>query len=178
MSSSRPYIGGQAVLEGVMMRAPKSFAVVVRRSDGSLMVRERAMRTKAGGVARWPLVRGVASVVESLKLGSEALRFSVDQMSEDLSRDAAANHGSGGLGVLAAFGLSLFAMATRDDGDLPPPSRTDHAAAGHGDVRRPGIDHAAARAADVPSPRVVAAALDPCALRLRGAESVAGDRPA
>src|ERR1700732_1776992 len=102
LSSSRPYIGGQAVLEGVMMRAPKSFAVVVRRSDGSLRVRERAMTGGAGGAARWPLRRGGASVVESLRLGSEALRFSVDQMSEDLSRGEAANKGSGGLGLLGA----------------------------------------------------------------------------
>ena len=36
---TRPYIGGQAVLEGVMMRSPTSFAVVVRRADGSLHVR-------------------------------------------------------------------------------------------------------------------------------------------
>jgi len=89
--ASRPYIGGQAVLEGVMMRAPTSFAVVVRRRDGSLQVRERAMVDGRRGVARWPFVRGVASLVESLRLGSEALRFS-------------------------AFGLSLLSMATADDG--------------------------------------------------------------
>jgi uncharacterized protein YqhQ len=99
------------------MRAPKSFAVVVRRSDGSLRVRERAMTAGAGGVARWPLVRGIASVVESLRLGSEALRFSVDQLSEDMSRCEAANQGGTGLGVLGAFGLSLFAMTTRGDGE-------------------------------------------------------------
>jgi uncharacterized protein YqhQ len=143
-SSLRPYIGGQAVLEGVMMRAPKSFAVVVRRSDGSLRVRERAMTAKAGVVGRWPLVRGVSSVVESLKLGSEALRFSVDQMSEDMSRDEATNRGSPGLGVLAAFGLSLFAMATRDDGDRPPSSLGDHAAAGAANV--PSVGGASNRA--------------------------------
>src|SRR5258708_3449941 len=84
-SPPRPYIGGQAVLEGGMMRAPKSFAVVVRRADGSLRVRERAMPPESGGIRRWPLLRGVASVVESLKLGSEALRFSAEQMQQDLS---------------------------------------------------------------------------------------------
>jgi uncharacterized protein YqhQ len=113
-SPSRPYIGGQAVLEGVMMRAPKSFAVVVRRSDGSLRVRERSMTETARGVARWPLIRGVVSVVESLKLGSEALRFSVDQMAQDLSLSDAAKRNGTGLGVLGAFGLSLFAMVTGD----------------------------------------------------------------
>src|SRR5271165_4444051 len=116
-SASRPYIGGQAVLEGVMMRAPKSFAVVVRRRDGSLQVRERGMVDGRRGVARWPFVRGVASLVESLRLGSEALRFSADQMEKDWVADEGdkpAKRGSGakGLGVLGAFGLSLVAMAT------------------------------------------------------------------
>ena len=67
----RPYIGGQAVLEGVMMRAPTSLAVVVRRRDGSLHVRERAMPSGRTGAARLPFVRGMASLVESLKLGGE-----------------------------------------------------------------------------------------------------------
>jgi uncharacterized protein YqhQ len=120
----RPYIGGQALLEGVMMRAPKSFAIVVRRSDGSLRVRERAMHEGVRGVARWPLIRGVASVVESLKLGREALRFSVEQLEQDLAaRDAAektaVKAASHGLGILGAFGLALFALATAD-GSGPP----------------------------------------------------------
>jgi uncharacterized protein YqhQ len=122
--ASRPYIGGQAVLEGVMMRAPTSFAVVVRRRDGSLQVRERAMVDGRRGVARWPFVRGVASLVESLRLGSEALRFSADQMEKDWVADEAGQgdkpekRGSGakGLGILGAFGLSLVSMATADDG--------------------------------------------------------------
>src|SRR5580693_4055871 len=93
----RAYIGGQAVLEGVMMRAPKSFAVVVRRRDGSLQVRERAMEDGRVGVARWPLVRGVASLVESLRLGSEALRFSADQVEKDwAAEDAEHKKAAGG----------------------------------------------------------------------------------
>ena len=97
-SAARPYIGGQAVLEGVMMRAPKSFAIVVRRRDGSLLVRERGMLDERRGLAKLPLFRGVASLVESLKLGSEALRFSADQMERDLDaadrEEAAASKGA------------------------------------------------------------------------------------
>ncbi len=118
-AEARPYIGGQAVLEGVMMRAPTSFAVVVRRRDGSLQVRERAMQDGRRGLARWPLVRGVASLVESLRLGSEALRFSAEQLEKDWAADDAARKpaGGAGLGVLGAFGLSLFALATASDGE-------------------------------------------------------------
>ncbi len=104
-----------------MMRAPKSFAIVVRRSDGSLQVRERAMRDGARGIARWPLVRGVASVVESLKLGNEALRFSVEQMEQDLAarpgtQKTPMKTGRPGLGLLSAFGLALFSLVTGDGG--------------------------------------------------------------
>lgn len=114
----RPYIGGQAVLEGVMMRAPTSFAVVVRRRDGSLQVRERGMQDSRRGVARWPFVRGVASLVESLRLGSEALRFSAEQMEKDwLAEEAASRTPPAGVGILGAFGLSLFAMVTGVDGE-------------------------------------------------------------
>jgi uncharacterized protein YqhQ len=127
---SRPYIGGQAVLEGVMMRAPASFAVVVRRRDGSLHVRERAVTEGAAGAARWPFVRGLASLVESLRLGSEALRFSAEKMEEDMSATGARSVGPG-LGLFGAFGLSLFAMATRDDGSASPASSaTKHSSAG------------------------------------------------
>src|SRR6202012_897106 len=105
----------------------KSFAVVVRRRDGSLQVRERAMEDSRQGMARWPLVRGVASLVEALRLGSEALRFSADQMEKDWVADegdpgpksdktAKTGAGSRGLGVLGAFGLSLVSMVTADDG--------------------------------------------------------------
>jgi uncharacterized protein YqhQ len=112
--TSRPYIGGQAVLEGVMMRSPKSFAVVVRRRDGSLVVRERATTDVRRGVARWPFVRGVASLVESLRLGSEALRFSIEQMEADMPGPAATS--GAGLGVLAALGLWVAAVVARGDG--------------------------------------------------------------
>jgi uncharacterized protein YqhQ len=114
MGEARPYIGGQAVLEGVMMRAPTSFAVVVRRRDGSLTVRERAMDARPRGLSRLPLFRGVMSLVESLKLGGEALRFSVEQMEKDFA--------AAGLSVLSAFGLTLFSMVTKDDGADPAPA--------------------------------------------------------
>jgi uncharacterized protein YqhQ len=98
-----------------MMRAPSSFAVVVRRRDGSLTVRERSMQPEGRGWAKWPLLRGVASLVESLRLGSEALRFSAEQMTRDFD-------GPGPSGTLAsalsnafsALGLSTFLLATTE----------------------------------------------------------------
>jgi uncharacterized protein YqhQ len=122
---TRPYIGGQAVLEGVMMRAPTSFAVVVRRRDGSLHVRERAMVDTRKGFAKLPLVRGVASLVESLRLGSEALRFSAEQLERDLEAEEAeaekakakAKKTGIGTNILQSIGYTLF-LLTSADGDV------------------------------------------------------------
>jgi uncharacterized protein YqhQ len=123
--SARPYIGGQAVLEGVMMRAPRSFAIVVRRRDGSLLVRERAMIEGRRGWARLPFARGVASLVESLKLGSEALRFSAEQFEKDLANEGPAPKSPG---VLSAIGVALLSLITAEPGNeadeaphSPPP---------------------------------------------------------
>lgn len=123
-----PYIGGQAVLEGVMMRSPTSFAVVVRRRDGSLHVREKQMTDARKGAARLPLIRGVASLVESLRLGSEALRFSAEQMERDLdaqdreeqaakekAKKAAKSAGTNALMMmLKSIGYTLFLLTTAD----------------------------------------------------------------
>ena len=120
---TRPYIGGQAVLEGVMMRSPTSFAVVVRRRDGSLHVRERGAPDSRKGLARLPLARGIASLVESLRLGGEALRFSAEQMERDLEAEEAAAKGKGAkgagigaglLGALRAIGYTLFLLTAAD----------------------------------------------------------------
>jgi len=115
-------VGGQAVLEGVMMRAPTSFAIVVRRRDGSLHVRERAMADGRTGFQKLPLVRGIASLVESLKLGSESLKFSAELMERDLEAEdekpKAKGVGTSILSALRAIGYTLFLFTTADgDGD-------------------------------------------------------------
>lgn len=82
MSEARPYIGGQAVIEGVMMRSPSGVAVAVRRPDGSLVVREGPVPGSSSAWRKWPLVRGVHTLVESMSLGYRALQFSADQQME------------------------------------------------------------------------------------------------
>ena len=78
-------VGGQAVLEGVMMRAPGALTIVCRRqSNGELVVRERSVPSPTSGPATWPLVRGAAVLVSSLRLGSRALRWSAEVLEKDL----------------------------------------------------------------------------------------------
>ena len=121
------------------MRSPTSFAVVVRRRDGSLHVRERAMVDGRKGAAKLPFVRGVASLVESLKLGSEALRFSAEQMERDLDAEEAADaakkaktsaNKAGGVGtsllsVLRAIGYTLFLLVSADGDASSTPAKTE-----------------------------------------------------
>src|SRR5687768_14882213 len=126
---ARPYIGGQALIEGVMMRSPHAFAAIARRKDGSLVVRERGMPDLRKGPRAWPIVRGMMSLVEALKLGSEALRFSAEIFERDLEAEEAAKAAAGGSAatvkaevkkpsVLAALSLPILALLTAEPDDL------------------------------------------------------------
>jgi uncharacterized protein YqhQ len=74
-------VGGQAVIEGVMMRSPSRVAVAVRRSDGSIAVMERPFQSVTARFKPlgWPIVRGAVSLFEALYLGISALNWSADE---------------------------------------------------------------------------------------------------
>jgi uncharacterized protein YqhQ len=74
-------VGGQAVIEGIMMRAPKTFTVVVRRPDGQLSVREDRWYSP---MEKWPLLkkpflRGCVVLYEALFNGIQALTYSAQE---------------------------------------------------------------------------------------------------
>ena len=79
-------VGGQAVIEGVMMRTPYAYAVAVRRADGSMEVKKEGVRrlSELWKPLSWPVVRGFAVLVQSLVLGIRTLNFSFNVASEDL----------------------------------------------------------------------------------------------
>ena len=83
--AAQPLVGGQAVMEGVMMRSPNSFAVAVRRRNGNIVVREDAWRSLSERFTflKWPLLRGATMLIESMYNGISALYFSAAQMMED-----------------------------------------------------------------------------------------------
>ncbi len=102
MSETRPYIGGQALIEGVMMRSPSGLAVAVRRPDGQIVVREGPVAGSTAPWRKWPLVRGVVTLVESMSLGYKALQFSADQqMVAPTAAEIAAEAGTEGLAPAA-----------------------------------------------------------------------------
>ena len=78
-------VGGQAVLEGVMMRAPSAWSVAVRHSDGSIVARrdELARLSERNSLARVPFIRGVLVLWESLSLGYRALSWSAVQATDE-----------------------------------------------------------------------------------------------
>ncbi|MBK7585025.1 MAG: DUF1385 domain-containing protein [Myxococcales bacterium] len=111
-----------------MMRSPHSYAAVVRRRGGALMVREEEMVDPRVGAKAWPLVRGITTLVEALKLGSRCLRFSAEVYEQDLEAEEKAGGArpkSGGPSTLAALSLSIIALVTADPESPPPTSGKD-----------------------------------------------------
>jgi uncharacterized protein YqhQ len=77
-------VGGQAVLEGVMMRGVSTWAVAVRKPDGEIEVSSEPIVSwaKRHRVLRWPVIRGVVALAESLKIGFRALGMSANAQLE------------------------------------------------------------------------------------------------
>ncbi len=105
-SDPRPYIGGQAVIEGVMMRAPGCLSVAVRRPDGSIVVKEGPFQGRFAKSRLWKLpgFRGVATLVESLGIGFRALIFSAEQR---MTEEEKAAEGGQPMGVAILFSVLL-----------------------------------------------------------------------
>ena len=71
-------IGGQALIEGIMMRGPEKDAVVVRTKDGLQVDVKPRKVYKKGSICRWPLIRGVVTFFDSQVAGVKALMQSAD----------------------------------------------------------------------------------------------------
>ncbi len=73
-------IGGQAVMEGVMMRGPKDIAISVRKPDGEIITDIRPVSSvmQKCKILKLPIIRGVVSFFESLIVGTKALMFSAE----------------------------------------------------------------------------------------------------
>ena len=80
----RTSIGGQALIEGVMMRGPKKQAIVVRTADGLVKKVEdiRVLKEKYP-IVGWPIIRGVVNFIASMGNGVRALMYSAELMPED-----------------------------------------------------------------------------------------------
>lgn len=81
----KTYIGGQALIEGVMMRGKNCWAVGVREPNGGLFAQEYPLSKKGNRPAwfSWPLVRGCVALVDSLALGFKALEIAANKAFDD-----------------------------------------------------------------------------------------------
>jgi len=78
--SEKVQVGGQAVIEGVMMRSPEFVTVAVRKPDGNILLKKDRYTswTKRFKVLGFPIIRGGVILIESMVLGIKALNFSGD----------------------------------------------------------------------------------------------------
>ena len=84
-------VGGQAVMEGVMMRTPSAYAIAVRKSDGSIVHTAESL-PKWSDKHKWldiPVLRGGATLIQSMALGIKALNFSASVAHEDMEAQEA-----------------------------------------------------------------------------------------
>jgi len=100
--------GGQAVLEGVMMRGQKAFAIAMRAPDGSIAVHtEKLAEVYRSGITKVPFLRGVILLWDALGLGMRALTISANtQTGEDEKLEGPALYLT--LSLSLAFGIGLF----------------------------------------------------------------------
>jgi uncharacterized protein YqhQ len=82
-------VGGQAVMEGVMMKSPTGVALAVRRADGTIATRYDNWTTKAQKGTFWglPIIRGVVTFIESLITGMNTLTESAKLAGEDIEEE-------------------------------------------------------------------------------------------
>ncbi|UCH10346.1 MAG: DUF1385 domain-containing protein [Fidelibacterota bacterium] len=107
-AQSRILVGGQAVIEGVMMRVPGSYAVAVRNPKGEIQTRYHDF-TSLVERSRWmkpPIVRGVVHLFEALKLGIATLNWSAEVAYPE--ETAGKGSASSVVTTIFAFGLALL----------------------------------------------------------------------
>ncbi len=117
-------VGGQAVIEGVMMRTPHAYAVAVRHADGSIEVKREGVKrlSEYWKPLSWPVIRGFAVLLQSLVLGMRTLNFSFAAAAGDIqpkSGDAPEPKKKGGemlpiavtMLFAASFAVFLFILA-------------------------------------------------------------------
>ena len=81
-------VGGQAVMEGVMMRAPHSYCVAVRRANGEIVTEESPLPrlSEKYPLFKLPILRGLGTLGHAMTLGVKALRFSMNASLADLAQ--------------------------------------------------------------------------------------------
>jgi uncharacterized protein YqhQ len=112
-SGEETLVGGQAVMEGVMMRSPHSYCVAVRKADGEIVTDERPLPrvSEKYPIFKLPILRGLGTLGQAMWLGIKALQFSTNVLlqQQDDKPDAKPAEVSGwGMGITLGFSLLFF----------------------------------------------------------------------
>jgi uncharacterized protein YqhQ len=112
-SGEETLVGGQAVIEGVMMRAPHSYCVAVRKPSGEIVTSEMPVprMSEKYRIFKYPGVRGLGVLGQAMSLGIKALRFSANSALEDGRSEAKPKEMSSramALQILFSFGFFVF----------------------------------------------------------------------
>ncbi len=88
-SGEETLIGGQAVLEGVMMRSPHAWGIAVRRPSGEIAVHSESLErpSEKRKWLGWPVLRGLVTLGQAMSLGFRALRFSANVVLDEVPRE-------------------------------------------------------------------------------------------
>ncbi len=71
-------IGGQAVIEGVMMKGPEDIAIAVRKPDGEIALKKEKLKANRKKISKMPIIRGMFAFIDSMVIGVQALTFSAE----------------------------------------------------------------------------------------------------
>jgi uncharacterized protein YqhQ len=113
-SGEETLVGGQAVMEGVMMRAPHSYCVAVRKPSGEIVTEQMPLPrlSEQHKIFKLPIFRGVGTLFQAMKLGFKALNFSAVAALDDPSIPAAKRLSekvwNGAVIANLVFGLGMF----------------------------------------------------------------------
>jgi uncharacterized protein YqhQ len=112
-SGEETLVGGQAVMEGVMMRAPHSYCVAVRRPSGEIVTEEMpvARMSEKYPIFKYPILRGLGTLGQAMSLGIKALRYSANvalQTPESTEKPAEISSWALTLNVILSLAFFLF----------------------------------------------------------------------
>jgi uncharacterized protein YqhQ len=110
-SGEETLVGGQAVIEGVMMRAPHSYCVAVRKANGEIACEQMPVSrmSEKYPLFKYPVLRGVATLGQAMSLGIKALRFSANaSLAEGPAEQKPREISNWALGLNILFSFAFF----------------------------------------------------------------------
>jgi len=104
------YYGGQAIIEGVMMKAPSHYAMAVRKADGSIKVEKKESHSILNKYKflKFPFVRGIIYLFEMMMIGIHSLSWSANEQADDDNEQISKTEMVGTIALSFILGVGLF----------------------------------------------------------------------